>query len=112
MAGIGQAETDQATLTSEAQADLASLRHSMETIHHEINEHLDQLVPVGTDRRQWRFNPLVDRDAATGNPFLKHLQALVQDLTEIDGPPLRRLPSGEGKELVHHLGDSLDLRDD
>ena len=57
-----------------------------------------------------RFDRFFHRDVTADDPFLEHLQAILHDFTEIDGPPLWCLPPGKSKELVHRLGDSLDLQ--
>ena len=50
MAGIGHPEAHVAALTSEAQPEPSPLRHGMEAIHHQIDQHLDKLVSIGMDR--------------------------------------------------------------
>ena len=103
---------DVAALTSEAQSEPSPLRHGMETIHDQIDQYLDKLVSIGVDSGQIRFDRFFHRDGTVGDPFLEHFQAILHDLTKIDSPLLCWPPSGKGKELVHHLRDPLDLRDD
>ena len=49
MTGIGDLKAHVIAFTREVQPKTPSLRHGMETVHHEIDDHLDELVLIGMD---------------------------------------------------------------
>ncbi len=77
MAVIGYAQAYMTVLSIEAQPEPPPLRHDMETIHHQIDQHLDKLVSVGMDNWYVPLDHLFHRDSAVNDPLLEHLQAIV-----------------------------------
>ncbi len=111
-AGIRDGQLDPVILATNSDSQRAAVRHRMDGVHDQINQHLVHLIAVRQDTRAVGIQLPLYVHIMSGQSLLEDLDAVLNHLLQVDRARLMRFSSGEREQLIHDPRNPLDLGHD